>query len=813
MRKAGLPQERIQIVNITKGYGTWKKKTFIADLSKQSEFEAKLSLLRPDFIVVNDRASLRYITGKYVSLAVCRGGIYYWKGIPCLVVDDIARTNQDKAAPFFMMHDLRKLQRWLHGQQRAEPALVYRVCKTIPDLEECQTTALASRFITCDIETTGQLISSVGYSCWTDEGKVLTFVIPFIDGASEKARTYWDTDASEIAAWNTITTINRSNVAKSFQNGMYDNSFFLRYGIATTEFVMDTMHLWHSIWTEAAKGIDDICSVALDYYTYWKDEASEETKKKAANEKKDYLPATREGMEKYWLYNALDCHNQALATRWLVMVITQPEMSWALQNYVDEFALNSGPFMSMTATGIRFDQDIQREFRNRWISESASAERDLKIMVGDDMFNANSTPQVQELIYDVLGAEPVGRGEEKFSIDEKFLKIIQTQSPLLDIIIEQIWAVKKPANNASKYGAPFYDEVKRKWRGLALFNNRMMFQISATTETGRGASRRHPLKYGTNAQNIPAEARPMFEADPGYVLFEDDYDRSDAYFTAFDLEDQKYISVMQAPGLDQHCFHAEYFFKIPYDKILQGKKDEAEWVVHSTKGVRQITKRIVYGANYLMAAYTMFITMGRKAVVAAAEHLGHKDAEGWSAKQLIQLCETFINAYFTLYPDLKSAVNRKVQQAVANGNKLTCAFGRTRLFFGDIAGNEAIKRELAAYVGQGGTAGNINRGLRNIWYTPAGRELRKEGVILLSQIHDSVKGQVPEGKLWLLPEVKKLMENECELHGRKFTVPVGIKVGRGWGKRCLPYHDGITLAEIDAHDRKWKEKFYGHPIS
>ena len=251
---------------------------------------------------------------------------------------------------------------------------------------------------------------------------------------------------------------------------------------------------------------------------------------------------------------------------------------------------------------------------------------------------------------------------------------------------------------------------------------------------------------------------------------------------------------------DTHAVHAEFFFKRSYQDIVTGHKNNEDWVDHPIRGVRKNTKEIVHGSNYRMAGFTLYVIMGHEAVVSTALQLGFKDANNWSRNQLVNLCETLIISYRKLYPKLPEWFETSVREVVKNGNRATCAFGRTRIFFGNLAGDEAIQRELSAYYGQGGTAGNINDTLIKCYFKS---DLEEQGLMLLKQTHDSILTQIPETKLWLAKKFLTIMEKECIVKDRKFTVPVEAGIGYSWGKKGLmPWREDIGLEEIRAHEEK-----------
>lgn len=795
IRSLGINASDLFFASLTKGctkIGAKKKIVVDRDIHKKAAFEKELEAKKPTFIIINDIAALYYITGKYESLALCRGSIYYWRGIPCLVVDRLLKTKSTKEGQWIFKSDMRKMARWISGKQYQEPQFSHTVCKTAAHLQEFSAFAGQSLLIALDIETTrGLYITTIGYTCIRLDGAVHTYVVPFINGAKVTG-AHWDNAEDEIAAWNIVANVHANSALKVMQNGLYDSSFFLRYNIPLTHYLGDTLHMFHSIWTEAPKRLDFISSMCCDYYTYWKDakNVDDDSLEKKAAEKGIAVPTTTSGMEQYWVYNALDCHNTALNIIYLLRLFAQLE--WVRNNYRTEFAEQIGPIMTMTMNGIFINQKVQQVLNLSLIHESEEALQILRIMVDDPDFNPNSTPQVADLIYDVLKAKPMKAGDR--TTDEKFLKLTATQNPLFARIINQIWATKKPLNNASKYGT------------MRLFHGRYIYQLStAGTETGRLASKGHPFWYGMNVQNWPSEMKVMWQADPGYVFVEIDYSASDNWFTAFETEDPLLMKNMSS-GKDVHCLHGEFFFRRAYDDLVAGKKAGADWVVHPIKGIRQNTKRIVYGANYLMMARTLYITMGRESVVASAEALGYYDADDWSERQLIALCEVWLTRYHTeLYPGIRKWIDRAQAQAVANGNKASCAFGRTRIFFGSLATDEAIKRELAAYYGQGGSAGNINHSILEIYYKSG---LEEEDVTMIAQIHDSLWFRIPIAWIPNIPRLQRLMENEVTLHGRKFVVPTEAKIGIGGGKRMIDYKPGkTTITDVLEHEKKWWGKF------
>lgn len=782
IKRVGLDLRDIEFAELTRGCIIQKTKTKkIANPAKAPAFYAALAKKQYQIIVCNDSAALFYLTNKYMSLSQCRGGVYIYNEKPVLVLDDVRKTKSTREGEFIAMQDMRKLERWVNGKQRPEPKFQLQICETIADVNAVLETVQNSILCAIDIETSGTLISCIGYSCWTREGTNKTFVIPFYNPTKPNGY-HWDTHEDEVNVWETVKLIHASSTYKVMQNGSYDSTYFIVYGIPLFNYLFDTLHMWHATWPELPKRLDFITSILVDSYRYWKDEGKDEDTKGYA------VPMTPQGIANYWLYNGLDCYATLLDCRVIVQILMQAE--WAKTNYVKKFSAQFRELISMSMRGVKVNQQIHQQLIEDMWEEHVKAKADLLLSVADPDFNPNSSQQVQALLYDLLQVNEVPRKGR--SSDEVVLKMIAAEDVLASAIINQIWATKKPANNVSKY------------QDGCLLNGRFMYKLyAAGTPTDRLSSKAHDLWVGSNIQNVPRRMRVMFEADPGMILVEMDYAQSDAYFTAFESGDPAFIATMTS-GMDTHCIHASRFFKVDYNKILEATKANEDWAVHPTKGIRQNTKRVVYGSNYFMHAFTLLMTMGREAVVESAKFLGFEEANTWSLMKLADFCDKYLlQVYYQMYPEIKLSIPEKAMKAVRNGNRATTAFGYTRQFFGDLINDEKLQREFAAFFGQGGTAGNINKAMDTIF-----TNLEPKGVELLTQVHDSLLFQIPETELHLIDEVQKAMENEITIEGRTFVVPTDAKVGRGWGKRMIAWKPGVTtLADIDKAENVWQEKW------
>jgi hypothetical protein len=296
----------------------------------------------------------------------------------------------------------------------------------------------------------------------------------------------------------------------------------------------------------------------------------------------------------------------------------------------------------------------------------------------------------------------------------------------------------------------------------------------------------------------------MFVADEDYIFVDADFSASDDWFIAHEAEDEDKIKTLKTK--DVHSYHASKFFRMDYEKIVQGKKNHEDWVVHAITGVRQIAKKIAHGKNFRMQAEMMYNLMGRDIAVEAARLAGYKNSERMTDKELIGMCNELCDLYDHpkkgMYKRIRPWQDETTIELKKNNNLATNAFGITRKFFGS-ADDPATQRQLSSYFGQSGTSGNANRAIREIFYS--GIDDGKFCLFLL-QVHDSFKFLVHKSALNRIAKIKEIMERPVTVKGRTFSVPVAVEVGLTDGKKMMPWRPDITYEEIVAHEKKTYEK-------
>lgn len=831
VRACGIPPQAIQYANVHSlvPNALGRRANELEKCANPEQYENvkrvvdhTIQSVKPSLIVTSCAATLHVLNEqewRADKIGVCRGSKYDYQGIPAIVVtpisamhrktkskdidfdsEGVADTYQIKDGHWLLARDWGKVGRYFNGKQRRFPSFTYSVCRSVEDLDAAVESLTKAVAIACDIETTGSreaggsCISCAGYTGLMPDGDLRTYVIPFAD-KFKIGGVFWDCDSEFAHAIRAVQTINANDAIKILQNGSYDSAYFITYGMPLNNYALDTMHLWHSLYPELEKSLDVIASVMLDEYRYWKQDIKgvQEDKSGARRDK---------SMEKFWRYNGLDCYNTMCSALLLTRLVKHfPDITF---NYANEFPQMLAGLV-MTMRGLRADFPRREELRGKLEKEAEESLATFRRMVDDPDFNVNSSPQKNELFYDILKATPrnakgkliKGGGTKGRSAGKNALKMIKTEHPFFRLIVEAMEATQEPANQISKVC------------NVHVATERFRSTIGVRTETWRYSSSSSPFWDGTNAQNIRKSMRDWLTADDGYILFDVDYSQSDAVFVAYESNDLRYIDTMSS-GRDSHAIHAEFFFKRSYDSIVAGKKADDPAITHPIKGIRNITKRVVHGANFQMAGGTLLVTMGKESVVAAAEYMGYADAATWTESQMESFCQRMLNSFRHLYPRLsKNGWYGEIAKLLVRDRKITNAFGMTRSFLGNPK-DFGTQREATAFYGQSDTAGNMNRCMEELLYgyippvfrdgpnehakeKPLQLDGKEFGMEFCLQVHDSLIGQInTRAPRWkeAMHNLLTVMERPITINGHRVVVPAEAEIGKRWGKSMIPWRSG-----------------------
>jgi hypothetical protein len=807
-----------------------------------SAFNQRIAAATPDIIVCSCPAILGLLSNWDWSVATldkCRGGVYHYHGIPVIIVAPITaihrlvdeRTLKNlegdavayepyriKNGQWIVLRDWEKVGRFVHGKTIDFPEFQYSVCRTIEECVVARDWLASCKLIAVDIETGTYpaALTCNGFYGIQPDGRMRGFVIPFYDPTQEDG-CFWQDEDDHLIAWDIQKQILNNPVPKTMQNGFYDCSYFIKYRLGVEKYIYDSMYLWFSLYPELPKTLDFISSILLDNFVYWKDDI-----KGTDNEKL----SGQEGIELYWRYNVMDCYTTLCNTLRLMVVFENSPMMRT--NYNDVWMrMQSGLAMSMR--GIKADFKRLDYHRDTVLAEQQRAVARFRWMIDDPEFNINSPDQKKSLFYDVLGARKRNKrgrlidvkkplsGTNAPSVGAIPLKMIKTEHPFFAHIVTGLQEAMEPDKQLSNVFGRKNPETGFVTGGIKFFTPRFRTAFNpAGTTTTRFSSKGSNFWDGTNAQNIRETYRDWMVPDDGCLLFDVDHSQSDDVFMGYEANDAAKIAVIES-GVDGHAVHGELFFGVPYAEIVSGKKSGDARIVHPTLGIRQISKRVVHGTNFQMAAITLFMTMGRDAVVAAAELLGFHDAAGWSDEKLIKICGYMMGQYRKKYPRFtQKEYYLDILNMLRTKGTVTNAFGIERRFLGD-PNDSGTQREATGFVGQSDTAGNMNRTMYEIdhgWLPerfrdginpdrldrPRQMDWASHGFMFLLQIHDSFVGQVnlrhPNWRESLV-NLLHVMNRPIIINGHTVRVKTEITLGRRWSKDSMIEWKGKDPHDLD----------------
>lgn len=586
-----------------------------------------------------------------------------------------------------------------------------------------------NRFADCDLisidtETFKQnlAIRCVGYCgvWWRPDGIVThTVVIPLTD------LTY--------VSW--MRKFNELPAPKVLQNGKYDHAYFFRYNAPVYNWLWDTQNCMHSWYSELPKTLGFLGPFFCRTGRYWKD-----------------LAETASNLEEYYLYNARDCHYTALSL--LAWIKESP--AWAKRNYLMKFKLNFPSHMG-EMRGVLINEAKRAEQEQKLSAEILEHKASFERMTATPNINPNSPKQMMQLLT-ALGCKDLkGSGEKE-------LKKAMYRHPLNSRILQKIIDVR--------------ERVKLKGTYLPVekfLNGRLMYAVTPyATDTGRNNSNESAYWCGYNIQNIPAYTdlvKQYVEADEDFLFGEADFSQAESRGTGVLVGEEPLLAVF-ASGKDFHSYNAAAFFARDYDDIWDSSKGKTK-----DKPLRDLSKRVNHGANYLMGALVLWDTMGDEAVYKAARIL--QLPRFWTA---VRICEYLLEQFEKTYPKIRKDHPDYVKAVVKSTSMLVGPTGWTRYTFLDPSSNKRHLNSLVAHRAQSLNAMILDEAVWNVFVNICLHPEHSRNFKYLAQIHDSIWFQYRKGHAYLAEMVRdcmKIPKMVEDINGikRELIVPVDLKMG------------------------------------
>jgi DNA polymerase I-like protein with 3'-5' exonuclease and polymerase domains len=362
-------------------------------------------------------------------------------------------------------------------------------------------------------------------------------------------------------------------------------------------------------------------------------------------------------------------------------------------------------------------------------------------------FNPNSTVQLRELFFNILGIKPSKKTDTgAWSVDKEVLKSID--HPLAEAVLD--------LREKSKMAGTYINNIRS---GIDSDSRlRSGFNIHGTT-SGRLSS------SGTlNYQNIPRDnkdIKKLFKARPGYKIVQCDLGTAEVYYAAV-LSEDKFLQQAFIDRLDFHSYVAKQMFNLPCE-VGEVKK--------LFPNERQYAKAITFGIMYQAGPAKIAETV-------------NKDAKEGEEISIVQ-AKQFIAKYFNEARALKRFIEASNHQ-IENYAFIYSFFGRKRR----LPEAKAASPGVAKHAIRSGVnflvqsvASDINvLGLIDLmdWISEKGYDT---DIIPFTVVHDSIVSEVREDLLReYIDNAKRCIQIDRGLSIPGCPINVDFEIGDSWGE-------------------------------
>lgn len=551
----------------------------------------------------------------------------------------------------------------------------------------------------------------VGVSFCLDKKEA--FYLPVNHGKSE---------LSEKAVWEFLQTVLEDpKVGKTAHNGKYDIQILSRHGIEVEGFEDDTMIMAYLLHADRR-------SVSLDNLARDMLGAEKGDLKKILKGSEDFSDVALDVAVDYaardaWLTESLRDLFEARLKK-------EKKLSWVYRELEMPLVLVLARMESM---GVLLDCERLEKLSKEMHSKLQKIEAKIYKLAGHE-FNIASPKQLQKVLFEEVGLEPIKKTKTGYSTDESVLTELAREHEIPELILEQ--------RQLAKLTSTYVDVLPKL---VAKSDARLHTHYHQTgTATGRLSSSE------PNLQNIPSrreegmKIREAFIPEDGYEFFSADYSQIELRLMAHFSEDKKMIKAFR-DGRDIHSETA---------KLIFGSDDKEH---------RSRAKAINFGIIYGISPFGL------------SRQLGIERSEA----------KDFIDAYFEQFPGVKEYMEESVELGRKQGYTETL-FGRKRPL-PDIKSKNPTLRQMAERIAINaplqGTAADVMK-----WaMIQVDHRLREKGwkTRLLLQVHDELVLEVYRSEKEQIQEmVVEAMMDFSGCPGKDIKVPLVVDsaFGPNWAK-------------------------------
>lgn len=384
----------------------------------------------------------------------------------------------------------------------------------------------------------------------------------------------------------------------------------------------------------------------------------------------------------------------------------------------------------MHKAGIHLDVNKLREIEAQLLEQIEETQQAMYAAAGCE-FNAKSTKQTAEILYDVLSLPD----NSKRSTAAEVISLLDHP------VIEHILQYRSLTTILATHVQSLIGGVIEQTDGSHLITTNFS---QTQTVTGRLSS------YNPNLQNVPsrgdiaAQIRSCFISQPGYTMVSFDYSQVELRVSGH-LSQETHMVQAFAEGKDIHAETAAKIFKVALDQV--------------TKSQRQIAKAINFGLNYGKTAFSL------------ANELGIERSD---AKE-------YIDEYFGSYPQIKTFIAQTIGRAIIT-KFVSTLHGRV-IPLPNIDSKirmaaESEKRNATNYPIQGSAAEIMKLAMVKLHQVLIAE---MPEVIPHLQIHDELLFSIPDHLVEsYIPRIQKIMET-C-ISFPTLQLKVDYNAGKCWTK-------------------------------
>lgn len=610
------------------------------------------------------------------------------------------------------VYDLSKLSRLMQGKVHS-PQVDYKIVTDFSDIRAVSALKDAE-MLSFDIETASFDLGEEILCVQLYDGHGPVWVIPWREHTPIYLKPILEGPAKKIG-----------------QNLMFDVSHMRHHGIRVNNIYFDTMVAHHLVRNYLPHDLNALTSIYTDMEKY-------------DDEIHQYLPTSTTpftAIPRDKLYHYAACDAYAV---WQIVPKLRDELEkLGLHDY---FHNNLMPLLDLCIElrfrGVKIDLPRARRAAEHIDTEMQTAEAAIFKLVGRKL-NLNSSQQLGELLYDILGL-PCTHTTKKGarSASKVALEALKGRHVVVDCILG--W------RKNSKLRSTFLkDEM---FVAIEADPNHRIY--TSYKVTGTATARLSSEK--PNLQNIPRGevVRSIFIAEAGYKFVTVDYSQAELRVAAYLAGDKTMISMFES-GQDIHALTAS---QILHKDIKTISKEE-----------RVLAKFLNFGVAY-----------GRGWHSIMEQYKMDEDA-----------AKAIYDSYAQRFPRLMIWFNEQIEFAKKHRYIVAPGFGRRRWFplFGQFMSE--WEREVRNFIPQSNVADLTNRSmvLLEKYFKQQGMKSR-----LVMNLHDAIMFEVYESELeHALYAIKSIME--LPIPGTSIVIPIDVEVGDRWVKPSEDEEEVVNVAE------------------